>query len=155
LVALDLLLQRRPTDKARYGTTRARLQPLEAAGWSVLHDVVVGTRGNIDHVAIGPAGLFTIETKSHGGRILASRVERGMLNQAYAEAKSLERVTGQPVTPLLVFSRAYVVPAVSRQRGVTVLPGRMLAGHLARRRPTHTPAQVQAISAHLRSALVA
>src|SRR4051812_13195099 len=131
------------------------LRPLEAAGWSVLHDVVVGARGNVDHIAIGPAGVFTIETKSHPGSILARQVEPRMLKQAYAQAKMLERVTDEPVTPLLVFSRAYVRPAVSRQRGVTVLPGRMLAGHLARRKATHSPAQVAAISGRLRSALVA
>jgi Holliday junction resolvase-like predicted endonuclease len=108
------------------------LEPLERAGWRVLHDVVVASRGNIDHVVLGRGGLFTIETKSHGGRIRAARIERAMLSQAYAQAKLLERVTGERVTPLLVFSRAYLQPAVSRQRGVTVLPARMLAGHLER-----------------------
>jgi len=32
-------------------------------GWAVFHDIDTG-RGNIDHVVIGPAGLFTVETKS-------------------------------------------------------------------------------------------
>ena len=27
---------------------------------------------NIDHVVIGPGGIFLIETKSHGGRIFAN-----------------------------------------------------------------------------------
>ncbi len=34
--------------------------------WKVLHAVPVGTRGSdIDHVVIGPAGVFTINTKHH------------------------------------------------------------------------------------------
>ena len=33
-------------------------------GWWVLHDLQVGSRGaNIDHVVIGPSGVFTINTK--------------------------------------------------------------------------------------------
>ena len=32
--------------------------------WSVLHDVDRG-RGNVDHIAIVPRGLFTIESKLH------------------------------------------------------------------------------------------
>jgi hypothetical protein len=36
--------------------------------WHVFHDVPVGERGaNIDHVVVGPAGVFTINTKNlHG-----------------------------------------------------------------------------------------
>ena len=41
--------------------------------WFVIHDAIVG-RGNIDHIVIGPAGVFTVETKSHPGPIRVSRV---------------------------------------------------------------------------------
>ena len=129
------------------------LAALEPAGWLTLHDVTVGARGNIDHVVVGPAGLFTIETKSHAGRIKAGRIDRRMLSQAYAQAKLVERMTGEKVTPLLVFSRAYLEPAVSRQRGVTVVPARMLAGHLARRRATLEPDRVAKLHARLGAAL--
>ena len=129
------------------------LAPLQDAGWCVLHDVVLGPRGNIDHVALGPAGLFTIETKSHGGRIPAARIERRMLAQAYAQAKLLERVTGVGAEPLLVFSRAYLQPGTSRQRGVTVLPARMLAGYLARRPAKLGADRVEDLAARLRAAV--
>ena len=35
--------------------------------WHVVHDASFG-RGNIDHILVGPAGVFTVETKSHRGR---------------------------------------------------------------------------------------
>ena len=38
-----------------------------SGGWRVIHDASLG-RGNVDHILIGPAGVFTIETKSHPGR---------------------------------------------------------------------------------------
>ena len=40
-------------------------------GWHVIHAVPVGEKGSdIDHVVIGPPGVFTINTKNHpGGRV--------------------------------------------------------------------------------------
>lgn len=43
------------------------LEPLKASGWRILHDVPGsnnGTKFNIDHVAVGPQGVFAIETKT-------------------------------------------------------------------------------------------
>ena len=39
------------------------LESLRSKGYSVFHDLI-GTGFNIDHVLIGPAGVFTIETKT-------------------------------------------------------------------------------------------
>jgi hypothetical protein len=37
--------------------------------WTVLHAVPVGRRGaDIDHVVVGPAGVFTVNTKNHSGQ---------------------------------------------------------------------------------------
>lgn len=42
------------------------LERLDKYGWHVLHGVPVGTHGaDIDHVLIGPGGVFTINTKLH------------------------------------------------------------------------------------------
>jgi hypothetical protein len=43
------------------------LEPLKGQGWRVLHDVPFQNNGssfNIDHIAIGPQGVFAIETKT-------------------------------------------------------------------------------------------
>lgn len=43
------------------------LDPLRNHGWRVFHDVPAERKGkkfNIDHVAVGPAGVFAIETKT-------------------------------------------------------------------------------------------
>ena len=40
------------------------------AGWHVFHDIPVGQRGaNIDHVVVGSAGVFTVNTKNVSGRV--------------------------------------------------------------------------------------
>jgi len=108
------------------------LESLRDRGWYALHDVQLD-RGNIDHVLIGPAGIFTIETKSHRGRLRAGTIDAWMLKQAYAQAKLVERITGLRAVPLLVFSSAYLIPAVTRRDGVVILPGRMLVKHLQSR----------------------
>jgi len=43
------------------------LEPLKRAGWYIFHDVPAqsnGTKFNLDHVAVGPQGVFAIETKT-------------------------------------------------------------------------------------------
>ena len=110
----------------------AVLDAMRSDGWFAIYDVNTD-RGNIDAIVVGPGGLFTVEVKSHGGRIPVENIDAAMLAQSYAQKKWLEGITGRKVTALLVFSRAYLVGRpVSRQRGVTVLPARMLAAHLQR-----------------------
>lgn len=111
------------------------LEDLSAEGWHVIHDVSFG-RGNIDHIVIGPGGIFTVETKSRRGKIFLDSLDPKMLSQAYGEKKKLEEITGMEVQALLVFSQAYLVGRVpAKRRGVLIVPGRMLAGFFLRRRP--------------------
>jgi hypothetical protein len=50
-------------------TIGTRLEKLRKHGWHVLHAVPVGDRGSdIDHVVIGPGGVWTLNTKTHPGR---------------------------------------------------------------------------------------
>ncbi|MFI6443400.1 nuclease-related domain-containing protein [Kitasatospora sp. NPDC050543] len=43
----------------------AGLEPLRIAGWKVLHGMPLPSGADIDHVVIGPPGVFTINTKHH------------------------------------------------------------------------------------------
>jgi hypothetical protein len=50
--------------------TARLLDPLEREGWAVLHDLAVpGSRANIDHLVIGPGGVFVIDSKQYRGRL--------------------------------------------------------------------------------------
>ena len=92
----------------------------------MIHDASLG-RGNVDHILIGPPGVFTIETKSHPGPVRVARVHGATLSQAQAQRRAIERVTGVEVEPLIVFSRAWVDRPMARRKGVRVVPARMLA----------------------------
>jgi hypothetical protein len=121
------------------------LEGLREQGWCVIHDVSFG-RGNIDHIVVGPGGIFTIETKSRGGKVWPDRLDEKMLNQAYAEKKSLEKITMLEVQALLVFSRAYIVgKGIARRRGVVVLSSRSLAWFFAKQPATISPERAEMI----------
>ena len=50
--------------------TARLLGQLERQGWAVLHDLAVpGSRANIDHLVIGPGGVFVIDSKQYRGRL--------------------------------------------------------------------------------------
>jgi hypothetical protein len=50
--------------------TARLLDPLERHGWAVLHDLAVPrSQANIDHLVIGPAGVFVIDSKQYRGRL--------------------------------------------------------------------------------------
>lgn len=58
--------QRRGTPRSSETTDGRRAALWTATGWLVLHSVGVGSRGpGIDHVLIGPAGIVTVNTKTH------------------------------------------------------------------------------------------
>jgi hypothetical protein len=107
------------------------LDELASRRWRVIHDASLG-RGNVDHIVIGPPGVFTIETKSHPGPFRVGRVHGQTLAQAQAQGKAIGWVTGVEVQPLVVFSRAWVDRPGARRKGVRVLPARMLVGYLER-----------------------
>jgi hypothetical protein len=44
-----------------------RLNRLRAQGWEVLHSIPLASGADIDHLLIGPGGVFTINTKHHAG----------------------------------------------------------------------------------------
>jgi Nuclease-related domain len=50
--------------------TARLLAALERYGWAVLHDLAVpGSRANVDHLVIGPGGVFVIDSKQYRGRL--------------------------------------------------------------------------------------
>lgn len=126
------LLERRDTGAAGEEHVGSLLDALAGPSWRVIHDASLG-RGNIDHIVIGPPGVFTIETKSHPGPIRVGRVHGAVIEQARSQSRAVAAVTGAKVEPLLVYSRAWVDRPMARRKGVRVVPARMLVQHLERR----------------------
>jgi hypothetical protein len=123
-------------------------------GWRVVHDASVA-RGNVDHIAIGPGGVYTVETKSHPGPIRVGRLHGKVLGQARAQRGAVETIVVEPVEPLVVYSRAWVDRPLSRRKGVRVVPARMLRGYLERQPRRLSDAEVERAHARLADALSA
>jgi hypothetical protein len=128
------------------------LDGLEGRGWHAIHDASLGN-GNVDHILIGPAGVFTVETKSHPGPVRVARIHGATIGQAQAQQRAIARLTGVEVEPLIVYSRAWIDRPLARRKGVRVLPARMLPGYLGRRRTTLSPEQVEQAQARVAGAL--
>jgi Nuclease-related domain len=129
------------------------LEELSGTGWRVIHDATLG-RGNVDHILIGPAGVFTVETKSHPGPVRVGRVHGATLSQAHAQRSAIERVTGLEVDPLIVFSRAWVDRPMARRKGVRVVPARMLLGYLNKLPERLSSSDIEQARAKVAEALV-
>lgn len=134
--------------------------------WTVLHSVPVGTRGSdIDHLIVGPAGVFTINTKFHEGarvwigsrRLLVNGQRTEHLRNARHEATRLERMLAGaigspvPVSALIVLVKAGRITVKSQPEDVTVLRERDLARWLRRRPVTLLPDELARVSAVLTS----
>jgi hypothetical protein len=130
------------------------LDELSVSGWHVMHDAQLGT-GNVDHVAVGPPGLFTFETKSSPKPVRVRRLHGAIIRQAQVQRERVERVAGVRAEPFVVFSQAWVDSPGTRRKGVRVVPARMLLSHLRRRPPALSPDQVSDIQRRLRAALSA
>ena len=113
-----------------------QLQRLPVDRWHVFNDVPVGVRGiNIDHLVIGPAGVFTINTKNLSGNVwVAERAFlcngqkttylRAAVSEARGASRSLSNVSGLPVQArpvLAVYCARLTIKAAPRD--VSVVPG--------------------------------
>ena len=79
--------------------TARLLGPLEQHGWAVLHDLAIpGSRANIDHLVIGPGGVFVIDSKQYRGRLQLDPTGR-LWHGRYPLAPALAPCHSRPTKP--------------------------------------------------------
>ncbi|MEU2395158.1 NERD domain-containing protein [Streptomyces sp. NPDC007369] len=130
------------------------LDALEAEGWRVLHCIPLRSLGLLDHLLIGPAGVFCI--RSLPGRRQRAVVGDLLLGVGRAEprpdprwirraASAAARALGAPATPTLALvdaSRVEVAPTV---RDIRVLEPATASAALASSPPSLKPPDVEAL----------
>ena len=138
-------------------------QILEALGpeWLVLHAVPVGTgSADIDHVLVGPAGVFTLNTKNHSGQpvwvagralLVAGKRTRHLLcsaHEAARAAKLLSTAAGFPVevTGVVVIVNPKKLTIKSRPERVAVVREARLLAWLRQLQPVLGTEQVAQIA---------
>jgi hypothetical protein len=121
------------------------LAPLERAGYQVFHDLAVpGSAANVDHLVVGPTGVYVIDSKRYSGQL---RYSGGHL---WRGSRSLDRTLetlwweATQVAETLAFgSRPSYLPGAVRPRRPTALASRTRCGRHpgpGRRRPAPRPA---------------
>jgi hypothetical protein len=138
------------------------LEPLVEYGWGVHHDLrVPGSKANIDHVVVGPPGIFAIDAKNYRGRLRLSRdglLWHGRsflaptLSATRWEADVLQARIGAPdiaVVPIVAGLGAMVPYGQVTSMGVTVVPARRLPGLLRGLPPTLTPERAREVAAQI------
>ena len=111
--SLDTIAWRRGAAGER--RTARLLDPLERHGWAVLHDLAVpGSRANIDHLVIGPGGVFVIDSKQYRGRLQLDGAGR-LWHGRYPLAPTLRTVDYEAdrAAQVLVDPDVVVVPIVA------------------------------------------
>ncbi|MEU5144373.1 nuclease-related domain-containing protein [Streptomyces sp. NPDC021139] len=141
-------LLRRPTDwdswrKGLAGERRvgAELNRLASRGWRVLHSIPLANNVDVDHLLIGPGGVFSINTKHHRNRAVwvgddAVKVDHGRpapyARKSRAEARRVVRVLEHycgfpvPVEPVLVFVGVTDLKVVATQLNLRVCQERQV-----------------------------
>jgi Nuclease-related domain len=127
--------------------TAALLKPLERHGWAVLHDLAVpGSQANIDHLVIGPGGVFAIDSKQYRGRLQLDAVGKlwsgrhplaPALRAASWEADQAAKLLPDPgmaVVPIVAVHGAQVPRGKVVIDGVPIVPARRLPSMLCRSR---------------------
>lgn len=130
--------------------TRRRLARLGPAGYLTLHGrAIPGTDQVIDHLVVGPAGIYAVDSEVwdrrlpvratrggklfHGPRDQAARLEQARWEAGQA-ARLIGAALGQPITarPAMVIYGPAVPWIVVRIDGVDVFCGRQLRKYLRR-----------------------
>jgi hypothetical protein len=139
--------------------TAQLLGPLERQGWVVLHDLAVpGSRANIDHLVIGPEGVFVIDSKHYRGRLQLDGSGR-LWHGRYPLAPTLGAVSFEADQAALVLtdSDVVVVPVMAvhgaqvpwdkiAMDGVPVVAARRLPSMLRQLPAVLRPEQVAALA---------
>jgi Nuclease-related domain len=151
LVAAALVgwrLRFRPSEQARSWRRGAEgerhtgrlLDRLTRDGYVVFHDLAVpGSLANVDHLVIGPTGVFIIDTKQWTGSVHQSGdglawhnhypLER-TLETVRWEAQIIGRLLGTRIHPLVCVHGAHVQGGGLHAQGVAIVPASQLRGAL-------------------------
>lgn len=138
-------------------------------GWTVLHSLPIGTRGSdIDHIVVGAAGVFTINTKARpdarvwvgSRRLLVNGQATDYLRNSRYEATRTQRLlwaagaTDVPVAGVIAIVGAKQITIREQPSDVTVLDAARLTRWLEKQKPRLDQAQTSALSALARRATV-
>jgi hypothetical protein len=155
--SLDAVAWRRGAAGER--RTARLLEPLERHGWVVLHDLAVpGSQANLDHLVIGPGGVFAVDSKQYRGRLQLDAVGKlwhgryplalavGAVSWEADQAAQVLPDPGMTVVPIVAVHGAQVPWGKVVMNGVPVVPARRLPSMLRQLPAVLRPERVAALA---------
>jgi Nuclease-related domain len=143
--------------------TARLLSHLERQGWAVLHDLAIpGSPANINHLVIGPGGVFVIDSKQYRGRLQLDPMGRlwhgrhplaPTLRAVSFEADRAAQVLPDPgvvVVPIVAVHGGRVPWGKVVMDGVPVVPARRLPRMLRHLPAVLGPERVAAVASRAR-----
>ena len=142
------------------------LDELRSDGYRVFHDLVRDAF-NVDHVVVGPAGVFVVETKFRSGRgeiefrngeglfVGGRKEDNDPLKQARGCAgeinKLIKETTGQEiwVKPLVVFVGDWRIKNTWRNTDARVFTPAQVVRYVCQQQPELRRSEIQLIASHL------
>ncbi|GAB3603389.1 nuclease-related domain-containing protein [Microbacterium aureliae] len=139
----------------------ARLLDQLGPGWLAIHAIPVGTAGSdVDHIVIGPGGVFTINSKFHEGgnvwvasrRLLVNGQRTDHLRNAEYEARRVGKLLTQAarhpvdITPVIAIVAARRLTIRERPERIIVLNAARLPQWLQSRTAVLTASDVDTLS---------
>jgi hypothetical protein len=142
------------------------LEELRTEGYKPVHDIV-GDGFNVDHVIVGPGGVFAIETKFRSGRgeitfrngetliVGGFPEEKDCLKQARGGAKAVSQLIAENcarrewVTPIVVFVGDWKIRNEWRDTDTRVFTPDGLSRYIRNRQPRLTRREIELIVSHL------
>jgi hypothetical protein len=121
--------------------TARLLDRLTHDGFVIFHDLAVpgNTRANVDHLVIGPTGVFVIDSKQWTGSVLQGAdglvwhnhypLDR-TLEKVRWEAQQVSRLLGSRAAALLCIHGAHVHSGGLHAQGVAIVPAHLLRSAL-------------------------
>jgi Nuclease-related domain len=142
--------------------TARRLRRL-GRDWTVFHDLAIpGSRANADHLVIGPAGVFLVDSKHYRGRLIVTpegslwyghHPLAGVLATVRWEADVCSKVLGTAVTPMLCVHGAQLPWGELMAEGIPVLTDDRVPATLRALPPLLDQAQVALLTEQVRRQL--
>lgn len=132
------------------------------ASWSVFHSLPIGKKGaDIDHLVIGPGGIFTINTKNHTGKgiwvagqtLMVSGCKVPYLRSAEYEADRVTTLLGERMPnlaaahPVVAIVNAKSLSITKKPEKVAVVTGPALRRWLMTRPVVLGPAELAGLRA--------
>jgi hypothetical protein len=120
--------------------TARLLDRLSRDGYVIFHDLAMPhSPANLDHLVLGPSGVFVIDSKDWTGQVHQSsdglvwhnhyRLDRTLATIRW-QAETLGRLLGVPVAPLVCVHGAHIQHGGLHAHGVAMVPATLLRSAL-------------------------